>query len=87
MLRNSENPYYALNKQVADQINEDALKNPDSPYAGKFVGIVDGQVEIVGDSRRDVVQRLLQLEPDRSRCLCFEAGVDYSRVVEIWSRF
>ncbi|MCU0875389.1 MAG: hypothetical protein MUE50_23915 [Pirellulaceae bacterium] len=29
------------NQRLADRINQEAKQNPNSPYAGKFVGIVD----------------------------------------------
>jgi hypothetical protein len=74
-----------LNREVADRINEEALKDPSSPLAGKFVGIIDGQVVVVADDLDEAVKRLLETGADRSRMFCFEAGLDYSRVVEIWS--
>lgn len=75
----------ALNLQAARQINEAARKDPDSPFAGKFVGIVDGQVVAAGDDLDEVVGRLRQIEPDPSRTFCFEAGLDYNRVEDIWA--
>jgi hypothetical protein len=74
-----------LNREVADRINEEALKDPSSPLAGKFVGIIDGQVVAVADELREVMRRLRESGADPSRMFCFEAGRDYSRVVEIWS--
>ncbi len=73
-----------LNREVADRINEQVRKDPSSPLAGKFVGIVDGQVVAVADELDDVVKRLLEIGADPSRAFCFEAGLDYSQVEEIW---
>ena len=38
------------NQALAQQINEETLRNPDSPYANKFVGIANGQVVVVADT-------------------------------------
>src|SRR5947208_5815164 len=38
------------NEQLARQINEEARSDPHSPYAGKFVGIANGQVIVVADT-------------------------------------
>lgn len=76
-----------LNREVADRINEEALKDPSSPLAGKFVGIIDGQVVAVGGELTEVMKRLRATGADPSRMFCFEAGLDYSQVVEMWSPF
>jgi hypothetical protein len=76
-----------LNREVADRINEEALKDPSSPLAGKFVGIIDGQVVVVADDLDEAMRRLRQTGADPSRMFCFEAGRDYGQVVEIWSPF
>jgi hypothetical protein len=74
-----------LNREVADRINEEALKDPSSPLAGKHVGIIEGQVVAVGGELNEVMKRLRATGADPSRMFCFEAGRDYSKVVEIWS--
>jgi hypothetical protein len=73
-----------LNQELADKINEEALRNPQSPYAGKFIGIANGQLVVVADNWDDLADRLLQAEPDPRKCCCFEAGVDYSEPQWIW---
>jgi hypothetical protein len=78
-------PVSQLNRKVADRINEEARKDPASPYAGKFVGIIDGQVVAVAGELREVMRRLRASGADPSRMFCLEAGRDYSRVVEMWS--
>jgi hypothetical protein len=73
-----------LNRDLARQINEEALRNPQSPYAGKFVGIANGQVVVVADTRDEMSRRLRQIEPDLGKCHTVEASRDYSEVIEIW---
>ena len=73
------------NRQLARQINEEARRNPHSPYTGKFVGIANGQVVVVADDLTDMVRRLRQIEPDPTKTFCVEASLDYNEVNEIWS--
>ena len=73
------------NRKLADRINQEAKQNPDSPYAGKFVGIADGQVMVVAETLRETVERLRQVEPDPARCCCIEASYDYDQVHDIWA--
>jgi hypothetical protein len=73
------------NQELARQINEEALRNPQSPYAGKFVGIANGQVVVVADTRQAMIGRLRQIEPDPEKTCCLEASRDYDEVIEIWS--
>ena len=77
----------SVNRDLARKINEEARQNLNSPYAGKFVGIANGQVVAVGDTARDVVERLRRVEPDPTKCCCIEASADYAAVHEIWSLF
>lgn len=73
-----------LNEDLARRINEEARSNPQSPYAGKWVGLANGQVVIVADNADDVVRRLEEVEPDMWKRFCWEAGLDYKEVQEIW---
>ena len=74
-----------LNRQLAHRINEEAKGNPQSPYAGKFVGIANGQVVVVTDDLDELARVLRQVEPDPSRTFWVEASRDYDQVEEIWS--
>jgi hypothetical protein len=78
------NAITSANERLARQINQEARRDPNSPYAGKLVGIANGRVVVVADTWRDVVERLRQVEPDPTKCYCIEAGADYERVEEIW---
>lgn len=72
-----------LNEELADKINQEARSNPTSPYAGKFVGIANGQVVVVTDDLDDLVDRVLAVEPDVRRTFVVEASRDYDEVIEI----
>jgi hypothetical protein len=73
-----------LNRELARQINEEARRKPDSPYANKFVGIANGQIVVVADTLDEMVGRLRQLEPDPTKTFGVEASRDYSVVEQIW---
>ena len=73
-----------LNRQLAQQVNEQARHDPQSAYAGKFVGLANGQVIIVADTLEEVAQRLRQVESDPQRTFCIEAGLDYEAVQHVW---
>ncbi len=68
------------NQELADQINAEAKANPQSAYAGKFVGIADGKVVSVGDSFEEGIRLLRQAEPDNRKAFYLEVGADYSKV-------
>lgn len=78
------NPVQEVNQQLASRINEQARKDPQSPYAGKFVGIANGQVVVVADNAEEMSCRLRQIEPDPRKCYGVEASRDYTVVEEIW---
>jgi hypothetical protein len=65
---------YDRNRELARRINDDLLRDPNSPYAGKWIGIADGQVVVVGDALDDVHKRLHEIEPDPSRDLAALRG-------------
>jgi hypothetical protein len=73
-----------LNRELADKINEEALRNPQSPYANKFVSIANGQVVVVADDLGELFRRLRQIEPNPSKCFGVEASRNYDEIVEIW---
>jgi hypothetical protein len=83
-----------LNRELARKINEEALRNPQSPYANKFVGIANGRVVVVADSldemgrvlrQIELACRLRQAEPDPAKTFWVEASRDYDKVEYIWS--
>ena len=72
------------NRDLAQAINHEARADPRSPYAGKFVGLANGQVVVVADELDEVVKRLNQVEPESQRTFCLEAGIDYETVQDVW---
>jgi len=68
---------------LAKSINEEAKRDPSSPYAGKHVGIADGRVVMASENPDEVFDRLQQ-EPDPQTCCMFEASLDYDRIVDVW---
>lgn len=76
-----------LNRDLADKLVEEAKQNPQSPYAGKKVGIANGQVVIVANTWREVARQLEQAEPDPAKTFCIDIGVDYKTVEMIWELF
>lgn len=78
------NDVAAANEQLVREIKKQARLDPQSPYAGKLVGIANGQVVVVADTWREAIERLRQVEPDPTRCRCIDVNADFSRVEEIW---
>lgn len=74
----------AEDEALARAINREARSNPDSPYAGKYVGILGGKVVAIGDDLESVAERFREVEPDRLKGLILEASADYDTPVEIW---
>jgi hypothetical protein len=70
--------------ELARQISRDARDNPDSPYARKYVVILDGEVVLIAGSPEEGIQELGKIDPDRQRGLLIDAGVDYDAVHDIW---
>lgn len=75
---------YKQNEELARQINREARAHPDSPYAGKWVGLLNGQVVVVATTLDEVLTRLRQIEPDRFKGMVFEASADYDTPDYVW---
>ncbi len=78
------NSVQQLNRELARKINEEARRDPHSPYANKFVGIANGQVVVVADDLNELARGLRQAEPDPAKTFCVEASRNYDEVEEIW---
>src|SRR5438093_12838970 len=68
------------NRELAERINDEARNDPSSPYAGRFVGIANGQVVVVTDDEESLYYRLAEIEPDPRRVFGLEAGHDPAKV-------
>lgn len=81
-------PVFEENRALAEQINQEARANPNSPYAGKFVGIANGKVVVVADDWDEVDRVLDEVEPDPARTCCLEASRDYTQIeyVYVWEQ-
>ena len=73
-----------LNGALVEKINKETLDNPQSPYAGKWVGVANGKVVAVADSSSEVFRELERIEPDPARTRLIEASRDYSVVEYVW---
>ena len=71
---------FRLNCELAKRINRETLADPSSPYAGKFVGIANGEVVLVMDDLDTALSRLDEIEPNNRRGCLIEASRDYSKV-------
>jgi len=72
------------NFRLGRRINAEVMANPLSPYAGKFVAIVDGNVVAVVDSMTDALHRVQAVQTDPTRNFCFEAGRPFEHAEEVW---
>lgn len=75
------------NSEFARRINRETRANPDSPYAGKFLGIAHEQVVVVADSFDDADFQLDTLGFGRDDCQMIEASADYDTAIMFWSPF
>jgi hypothetical protein len=77
-------PISERNRELAEKINKEVKESPQHPYAGKFVGIANGQVVAVADNLDDIGDQLERIEPDNTRTFVLEVGADYSKTEYIW---
>lgn len=73
-----------LNRELAEKINEEALRDPQSPHRGKFAGFANGHLVVVADTLDEVGRCLREAEPDGRRCFGLELGRDYGEVHYVW---
>jgi len=72
------------NRELAERINREARSDPRSGYAGKYVGLANGQVVAVADDMDEMTRQLRQAETDPRKCFWVEASRDYNEIHEIW---
>ncbi len=71
--------------EFARRINRETRGNPDSPYAGKFLGIAGELVVVVADSFDEANLQLDALGFGRDDSLMIEASADYDTPIMFWS--
>lgn len=72
------------NLEVANRINHETRANPDSLYAGKYIGVWHEEVVAVGETLDDVCQQLDELGDKDFQAVCLGASIDYETPVMIW---
>lgn len=72
------------NRELADRINAEALANPQSEYAGKYVGIANGKIVVVTEDIEELDDALAAADPDPRRVFWVEASHDYDQIEYIW---
>ena len=70
--------------ELARRISREARADPASPYAHKYVGILNGKVVVIADSPEEGLGELRRIEPDRDKGLLIDTSVDHDAVHEIW---
>jgi hypothetical protein len=71
--------------ELARTVSREARANANSPYAGKYIGILDGKVVVIADSPEEGLQELRKIEPAPGKGLLIDTSVDYDRVHEVWA--
>jgi len=77
-------PSQETDLDIAYQISREAHTEAGSPYAGKYVGVLDGKVVVVADSAEEGLRRLRAIAPDPRRGVLIDPNIDYDEVHEIW---
>lgn len=74
------------NEQLARKIHDEAQKNPQSPYAYKYVGIADGQHVVAADDLEELDRLLQEIEPDPEKRFCawIDPDTHFGAENEIW---
>jgi hypothetical protein len=67
-----------LNRELGDQVLEDAKRNP-RKYAGRYVGLANGNLVGAADTLKDIVARLMEVEPVPANCYILDLHYDYSK--------
>jgi hypothetical protein len=70
--------------ETARKLAREARADPHSPYARKYVGILDGKVVVVADSPEEGLEQLRQLDPDPDRGILVDTRVDYDAQHDVW---
>ncbi|HTU92652.1 MAG TPA: hypothetical protein VMF69_21405 [Gemmataceae bacterium] len=74
------------NEELARKIHEEARRNPQSPYALKYVGIANGRDVVAADDLDELDRLLQEIEPDGRMCFCawIDPNTHFGAENEIW---
>ncbi len=80
------NAVQELNEQLARRIHAETQKDPNSPYANKYIGIANGQVVVISDDLYETYRYLRESEADPRTCFCIwiDPSLHYGAADEIW---
>ena len=67
-----------------DKLYEEAQRNSQCLYAGKKIGIANGQVVVVADEWDEVDRKLEQADSNPAHTFCIDMAQDYKTVQYIW---
>jgi hypothetical protein len=70
--------------ELARSVSREARADPNSPYAGKYIGILDGEVVVIADSPEDGLRELRKFGADPNEGLLVDTSVDHDVLHEIW---
>jgi hypothetical protein len=70
--------------ELARTLSREARANPLSPYARKYIGILDGKVVVIADSPEEGLRQLRTIEADPARGLLVDTSVDYDAEHGVW---
>ena len=73
----SQDEQQKLNAELGRRINRETRANPDSPYAGKYVVISQGEVVAVVDNADEVHRSMKILGLDAENSGYIQASADY----------
>ena len=76
-------PEQRKNWEAALRINRETRANPDSPYTGKYLTVLNGEVIAQGKDLTEMTANLRALGIDHSQSVGIEASLDYDRTYHI----
>jgi len=72
-------PEQRKNWEVALRISRETRANPDSPYAGQYLAVMDEQVVAQGRDLDELSAKTRAMGLDSKRMVYIEASIDYDR--------
>ena len=76
--------FWEAHRELTEQIQRDVRRNARSPYTGRWIGLLGGQVAAVAETFDALAKRMTALEPNPQRRAFFLAGADYDVVHTVY---